>query len=89
MTGTRNPYQSRDGGRRGASRRGIVALILILLLPPIGLIYLWRLGVFQTRGRVLLTALAFVEMMLLFSWGLFGLISWNSLPPTDAPLYTA
>ena len=42
--------------------RTALSLALCLLLPPIGLAYLWRLGVFRPRGRMLLTALATVEM---------------------------
>jgi len=37
----------------------------VILLPPVGLFFLWSQGVFRTRGRMLLTALATVEMMAL------------------------
>ena len=40
---------------------------LTLVLPPAGLAFLWRRGVFRARGRVLLTALATVEMAVCFS----------------------
>ena len=49
-------------GERKRRNRGLLALILTLLLPPAGLAFLWRRSVFRTRGRVLLTALATVEM---------------------------
>lgn len=50
------------------SGRGLLGLALTLLLPPVGLLYLWRQGVFLNRGRLLLTALAAVEMTLLIVW---------------------
>ena len=42
--------------------RGLWGLILTLLCPPIGLAYLWRQGIFRTRGRMLVTVLATIEM---------------------------
>lgn len=45
------------------SLRGAVGLVLTLLLPPVGLFYLWQQGVFRTRGRVLVTGLATLEMV--------------------------
>ena len=50
------------------SQRGLTGLLLTLLLPPVGLFYLWHQGVFRSRGRVLLTTLATVEMALLVVW---------------------
>ena len=38
------------------------------MLPPVGLAYLWRAGVFRTRGRMLITALATIEMAVIFSF---------------------
>ena len=49
------------------SRRGMWGLILTLLCPPAGLAFLWRRGVFRTRGRMLITVLATLEMTLLFA----------------------
>ena len=43
--------------------RALVGILLSLLLPPLGLVYLWRLGVFRVRGRMLITAIATAEMM--------------------------
>ena len=51
-----------DTPNRRKGNRGLLALILTLVLPPAGLAFLWRRGVFRARGRVLLTALATVEM---------------------------
>ena len=50
---------SRD---RAMSGRGLLGLVLTLLLPPGGLFYLWSAGVFRSRGRLVLTGLAAVEM---------------------------
>ena len=50
------------------SSRGVAGLVLTILLPPVGLFYLWQQGVFRTRGRMLLTGLATVEMALLAVW---------------------
>ena len=49
--------------QRAISLRGLAAIVLLLLVPPLGLLFLWRNGVFRTRGRMLLTTLATVEMM--------------------------
>ena len=50
---------------RAISGRGLGVIILLVLLPPVGLLVLWYKGVFRARGRMLLTALATVEMTLL------------------------
>ena len=50
---------------RTVSSRGIVGLALSLLLPPAGLIFLWRKGVFRTRGRMLITAISTIEIMII------------------------
>ena len=52
---------------RNRSARGIFGLLLCLLVPPLGLLFLWRKGVFAVRGRMLLSALATVEMAVLFA----------------------
>ena len=49
--------------RRG--NRAAFGLVLTLLLPPLGLAYLWRAGVFRTRGRMILTGIATLEMALI------------------------
>ena len=47
---------------RPISSRGVVGLVLTILLPPVGLFFLWQQGVFRPRGRMLLTGLATLEM---------------------------
>ena len=44
------------------NKRALGSFLLTLLLPPIGIAYLWRRGVFRTRGRMLLTGIATLEM---------------------------
>ena len=50
---------------RAISVRGLIGLALAVLLPPVGIFFLWRQGVFRTRGRMLVTARSAVEMMAL------------------------
>ena len=52
----------RPSVERAISLRGLVGLVLTVLLPPVGLLFLWQQGVFRTRGRMLLTGLATLEM---------------------------
>jgi hypothetical protein len=47
------------------SGRGILIIVLTALIPPVGLLLLWRQGAFRARGRMVITALATLEMMLL------------------------
>ena len=55
--------------KQGAvSLRGLVGLVLTVLLPPVGLMFLWHQGVFRTRGRLLLTTLATIEMTAVCVW---------------------
>ena len=66
---TRQGYTAgveRPSKQRAVSARGLLGLLLTLLLPPVGLFFLWRQGVFRTRGRLLLTGLATLEMTALF-----------------------
>jgi ABC-type transport system involved in cytochrome bd biosynthesis fused ATPase/permease subunit len=60
--GRTTPNLRMPGSSRRKPNRGIFAILLSLLCPPLGLLLLWRVGIFRTRGRMLLTALATVEM---------------------------
>lgn len=82
MNGSRNPYQKRSG----LSSRAAKALALCFLLPPIGLLYMWRKGVFVLRGRIIVTAISCIEMMVLCSLGIFGLFDWDEMPPAVYPV---
>lgn len=67
-TGSNTAYTpNMDMPSRNTGSRGFLGLILTLLLPPVGLAYLWRAGVFRTRGRMVLTALATIEMAIIFA----------------------
>ena len=58
----------RPSRERAVSARGVAGILLALLLPPVGLLFLWSQGVFRTRGRLLLTAIATAEMTALCVW---------------------
>lgn len=60
------PNMDMPGGRKKGNR-ALGGLLLTLILPPVGLVYLWRKGVFRTRGRMLITGLATVEMAVVFA----------------------
>jgi len=83
MTGSRNPYQKSTGGLSG---RAVCALALCIILPPLGLLYMWRLGVFRTRGRIIMSAVAGIVMTIMLAAGAFGLIEWGGMPPTVEPV---
>lgn len=60
--GAYSPNISMPGSSIKSPGRGAFAAVLCLLLPPIGLMFLWRKGVFRTRGRILVTAAVTLEM---------------------------
>jgi len=62
-----SPNVQRPESKKSSVSRGTVGLILAFLLPPIGLMFLWRRGVFRTRGRMVITTLATVEMMVILT----------------------
>lgn len=55
------------GASVNASGRGAFTLLLCLLLPPLGLMFMWRKGVFKPRGRIFLSLLVTLEMALILS----------------------
>lgn len=63
-SGSYTPNMSAPSSKK--NNRGLFGLVLTLILPPVGLAYLWRAGVFRTRGRMFLTALATIEMAVFF-----------------------
>lgn len=66
--GRQSSYTARVGRptpQRAMSGRAVMALALTLLAPPLGLFVMWRAGIFQSRGRMVLTGVATVEMLLL------------------------
>ena len=66
------------------SLRGLATILLTLVLPPVGLLVMWSAGVFRTRGRLLLTTLATVEMM-----GMFVLMTPHAELANQYPLPVA
>lgn len=62
--GAYTPNMETPSRKKGS--RAPLALLLTLLLPPVGLAYMWREGVFRARGRMFLTALATLEMAIFF-----------------------
>ena len=61
-------HVERPSKQHAVPPRAVFGLVLTLLLPPVGLLFLWHQGVFRTRGRMLITTLATVEMALLVVW---------------------
>ncbi|MDO4354879.1 MAG: hypothetical protein Q4E13_00020 [Clostridia bacterium] len=54
--------------KSGMTRRAVFSLILLVLLPPLGILLIWRRRIFQTRGRVLLTVLSALLMTGVIFW---------------------
>lgn len=54
--------------------RAILTVVLVFLVPPLGIAFMWRMGVFRFRGRVVLTCVAALELMILLKAGLFGIV---------------
>lgn len=52
--------------RKGVSRRALLAMVLVVLMPPAGIALMWYKGIFQVRGRVLLTVLGVVVLTAMF-----------------------
>ena len=65
--GTYSPSMNMPGSGTKRSGRGMFAILLTIALPPLGLMFLWRKGVFALRGRVLISALATVEMAIVMA----------------------
>ena len=82
--GVRMARVEKPSRNRLISAEGILGIALTVLLPPLGLIYLWRRGLFVARGRMVLTALATLEMM-----GLFVLITPHQQLTQELPLPAA
>lgn len=65
--------------------RAVFTLILSLLLPPLGLMFMWRMAVFQQRGRILISVLSTVEMMLFIFLMLPGVVLETAMPIPSTP----
>ncbi|HIU33160.1 MAG TPA: hypothetical protein IAB02_01225 [Candidatus Pullichristensenella excrementigallinarum] len=53
-----SPNMRKPGRRWPATRRALGILLLCVFLPPIGILYLWKAGVYRVRGRLLMTFVA-------------------------------
>ena len=60
-----SPNLTRPGSRAGGSRRTALKIALCLVLPPVGLVYIWGTGSFRLRGRVLTSVMSFAVMFAL------------------------
>ena len=67
------------------SARGPLALLLSFILPPAGIAYLWRNGVYRSRGRLLVTCLATLWMAVLLSFMLPSRQVSTVIPAPAAP----
>lgn len=73
--------------KRGLTGRAVTGIVLSLLLPPVGIFYLWRNGVFKLRGRVLVTALSGVICLLMFKALIPGTTVTMLQPSVHVPYY--
>lgn len=53
---------------RAEKQRLILLLLITVILPPVGVVCLWRGGFLRVPYRVAATALAFLLMILYFHW---------------------
>ena len=81
-----SPNMDLPSRKKSGASRALKGLILTLLLPPVGIGYLWRKGVFRARGRVLLSAIATVELALLFMLALPETELSNQAPMPVVPV---
>ena len=58
-----SPNMRKPGGGRDGKGRTALKIALCLLLPPVGLVWIWRTGSFALRGRVLTSVLSFAVMV--------------------------
>ena len=59
-------------GQKKTSNRGKIGVLLSFLLPPAGIAFLWRRGIFRTRGRLLITGLSTLWMAVVLAFVLPG-----------------
>lgn len=77
-------YVNMPGSSARPSHRGPLGILLTLLIPPLGLMYLWRNGIFRTRGRMLLTVVATLEMALVIFFAMPRESVIEAMPPMPA-----
>ena len=72
-------------GQKKQSSRGKLGIVLSFILPPVGIAFLWRRGVFRTRGRMLITGLSTLWMAVLLALILPGSEVLTISPAPMAP----
>ena len=82
-TYTPNVGRPSERKKRG---RGLPAVLLCVLIPPVGLALLWRKGIFLMRGRVLLTAISTIEMACIFALLLPSAVIQQEVPVASVPV---
>ena len=61
------PNMEAPGRKQKGSSRGKLGIALSFLLPPAGIAFLWRRGIFRTRGRVLVTVFSTLWMAVILA----------------------
>lgn len=80
-----SPLMRQPEERRARRVRTVLALALTFLCPPLGILYMWRAGVFDARLRVLLSALAGIELGVIFFLSLPKATLQAALPTPGSP----
>ena len=80
-----SPNMSRPG-RPSGGKRTALKVVLCVLLPPVGLVWIWRTASFALRGRILASTLAFVSMLVMCLPLCPGRQATPVTPPAAAPV---
>ena len=80
-----SPLMRSPATNRVLTIRTVLALVLTLLCPPLGVLYMWRAGVFRVRGRAILTAIACVELGIIFALNMPGTALTEIIPTPGSP----
>lgn len=82
----------RPSRKRRSINPGLLSIVLCVVLPPVGLVYLWRTGSLNARGRAIMSGVATIGMAFLVSLllpGMFSSLSQDASPvPGSAALIT-
>ena len=85
MARTYSPNVKKPANKRNPGGQAALCMLLLLLLPPVGLIYMWYSGIFLLRGRVFLSVIATMEMALLLTLFLPTASVQTLMPETHLP----
>lgn len=80
------PNMARPGKRSPNNRRTLLKVILCVLIPPIGILVLWRTSSFRLRGRVLVSLLSAISMTLMILSTMQRPVFTSIVPAPSAPL---